>query len=192
MIENNGAPKPPKRRKKSYALSRMKYLTPDEVGALEATLLRNLSKPAHFRDALLISIALHTGGRALEVLNLKVRDFDPRAQSIYITGIKGSRDREVPIPKWLAIEIQAFIKAKGPQDRLFDISYPRLRQIWLIYRPANKVFHSLRHTFALRVYLRTKDVRLLQLALGHKSILNTIIYVDYVHSMSELRRILGE
>lgn len=181
-----------KTRRKSYALTKTKFLSEVEVEALEATLQRNMTRPMHFRDALLLSLALHTGGRATEILGIKAQDFDARAHSIYLTGIKGSRDREVPIPKWLSREVAVFVKGKSPQDRLFDITYDRLYQIWLFYRPAKKVFHSLRHTFALRVYMRTRDVRLVQLALGHRSIINTMIYVDYVHSFNELRRIVGD
>ena len=76
------------------------------------------------------------------------------------------------------------------QKHLFPISYPRLVQIWQHYRPVHKKFHSLRHTFAIELYKKTKDIRLLQMALGHRNIANTMIYADYVYSQTELRRLL--
>ena len=75
-------------------------------------------------------------------------------------------------------------------DLLFPISYSRLIQIWEHYRPTHKKFHSLRHTFAIRLYKKTKDLRLVQVALGHRNITNTMIYADYVYSQQELRKLI--
>jgi site-specific recombinase XerC len=36
--------------------------------------------------------------------------------------------------------------------------------------------HSLRHTFATELYRRTRDVALVQAALGHASIASTMVY----------------
>lgn len=180
----------PGKRQGAYALSNSKFLNPSEYDQLTMVLQRNLKNPAHFRDALILSVAVHTGARAKEVLNIKKSDFDELHGSLYVTGIKGSRDRDIPLPKWLSLELRQFIRPLAPQDRLFPITYNRFRQIWLVYRPAQKKLHCLRHTFALRVYMRTNDVRLLQIALGHKSILNTMIYVDFMYSRNELRRLV--
>jgi len=73
---------------------------------------------------------------------------------------------------------------------LFPISYHRLYQIWHQYRPVAKKFHSLRHTFAIRLYRKTKDLRLVQVALGHRNITNTMIYADYIYSQQELRKLI--
>jgi integrase/recombinase XerC len=53
-----------------------------------------------------------------------------------------------------------------------------------------KKFHSLRHTFAIELYQKTKDLRLVQVALGHRNITNTMIYADYVYSQQELRKLI--
>jgi integrase len=73
---------------------------------------------------------------------------------------------------------------------LFPITYNRLRQIWDLYRPVQKKFHSLRHTFAIQLYKKTKDIRLVQVALGHRNVMNTMIYADYVYSQTELRKLI--
>ncbi len=180
----------PKRRQQVYLMSRNKFLTSSELSHLTTVLERALKSPTHARDALLLMICLHTGGRATEILNLRKSDFDEVRHSIFITGIKGSRDRELPIPKWLSYEIRQYLKLKMSSEKIFPITYNRFRQIWLHYRPVQKKLHSLRHTFAINVYMREKDVRLLQLALGHKSILNTMVYVDFCYSLTELRRLV--
>lgn len=180
----------PKKRKKSYALSRGKFLTDAEYQSLCDLLWRNMLNPDHFRDCLLLLIAVHTGARAMEILNLQVQDFDPNAKSLYITGIKGSKDREIPLPTALANELRATLVNRYPTEKIFDISYKRFHQIWTKYRPADKKLHSLRHTFAVRVFQKTKDMRLLQIALGHKSILNTAIYTDFVYSQNEMKKLV--
>jgi integrase len=42
-----------------------------------------------------------------------------------------------------------------------------------------KTFHSLRHTFALRTYLKTKDIYHVKMLLGHSSVKTTEIYTEY-------------
>jgi len=46
-------------------------------------------------------------------------------------------------------------------------------------------FHSLRHTFAMRVYARTKDLLLVKKLLGHRSINSTLVYAE---ALDELPR----
>lgn len=176
--------------RQTYTLTRNKFLTSNEDENLKILLNRNLRSPAHRRDALMLSISRYTGGRATEILNLYPRDFDAENGAICISGIKGSNDRQIPVPKWLSYEIRNYLRGCDTSAPIFPITYNRLRQIWILYRPVDKKFHSLRHTFALELYFRTRDIKLVQLALGHRSILNTLIYVDFVYSVSELRRIV--
>ena len=179
-----------KKRKKSYSLSRAKFLTADEYKSLIELLWRNITSPDHYRDCILLLVAVHTGARATEILNLSVGDFDFVAKSLYICGIKGSKDREIPLPLAVANHLQAILTDRMSTEKIFPISYKRFYQIWLKYRPANKNLHCLRHTFAVRVFTKTKDMRLLQIALGHKSILNTAIYTDFVYSQGEMKKLV--
>ena len=114
-------------------------------------------------------------------------DIDTYEETVFIRGIKGSNDREIPLPKWLFREL---LNLTPEGVRIFPISYNRLRQIWQLYRPVPKKFHSLRHTFAIRLYRKTKDIRLVQVALGHRNITNTMIYADYVYSQQELKKLI--
>ena len=154
---------------------------------LEAVVRRYLYSEDQ-RDALLILFALRTGARAQELLNIECNDFDFDSGTVLIKGIKRSNDREIPIPDWLMKAMKGHLKRV--EGKPFDISYQRLNQIWLHWRPYPKNFHALRHTFAMELYLRTRDIKLVQIALGHRNITNTMIYLDYVYSRNELRRIL--
>lgn len=171
-----------------YALNKNKYLLDPEYDHL--LMLLNRYQFEEPRNCLAIHLALKTGARAQELLNIKKSDLNPYDQSVFIHGLKGSDDRELPIDPLLFEKIEDYSHKLKPENHLFEMSYHRLRQVWCEYRPVQKKFHCLRHTFAIRLYKKTKDVRLLQVALGHRNITNTMIYADYVYSQTELRRLI--
>lgn len=170
-----------------YSLNKNKYLLDPELERLEHVL--NSFFDEDERNCLILSLALRTGARVQELLNLTKLDINPHDKTVFIRGIKGSNDREIPLPTPLFDRLVNYSK-KQPSEKLFTISYNRLRQIWEMYRPVHKKLHSLRHTFAIRLYKKTKDIRLVQVALGHRNITNTMIYADYVYSQQELRRLI--
>lgn len=174
-------------RKSPYSLNKSKYLTDFELGRLNKILDSFELKDS--RNVLLLRLALKTGARANELLSLRKSDLDPQEETVFIRGLKGSNDREIPLKSRLFDQL--FKESQNSSgEMVFPISYSRLRQIWQLYRPVHKKFHCLRHTFAIQVYRKTKDVRLLQMALGHRNIVNTMIYADYVYSREELKKLL--
>ncbi len=170
-----------------YSLNKNKYLLEPEVERLVYILTSFKDKDA--RNCTLLWTLLHTGARAQEVLNLRKTDLNIYDRSLLIHGIKGSNDRELPLATWLFTRLEAQA-AQMSGDLVFGISYPRLRQIWEHYRPVEKKVHSLRHTFAIQLYKKTRDLRLVQVALGHRNIANTMIYADYIYSQQELRKLI--
>lgn len=168
-------------------MNKSKYLTDFELSRLHHILNSFESKDP--RNVTLLRLALATGARASELLATKKADLDSEERTLFIRGIKGSNDRELPLRPQLFDQLER-LKDQTPGEMLFPISYNRLRQIWQLYRPVHKKFHCLRHTFAIQLYKKTKDVRLLQMALGHRNIVNTMIYADYVYSREELRKLL--
>ena len=185
----------PSRSTPRYALNKNKYLIHPEYDYLHELLKNHAHR--ELRNCCLLFIALHTGARATEILNLKFSDLNRYDESLFIRGIKNSNDREIPLPSWLfqylislKVKRHSHKNSNCDDERIFPITYNRLRQIWQFYRPSEKKFHSLRHTFAIRLYEKTKDLRLVQVALGHRNITNTMIYADYVYSQQELRRLI--
>lgn len=180
----------------TYALNKNKYLLEPELTALQDTTSKAISSEtgktavsSETRNALIIQLGLATGARATELLNITKADVNMHDKTIFIRGIKNSNDREIPITDTLFTGIQSYVSSIQ-SDRLFNISYERLVQVWDMYRPVKKKFHCLRHTFAIMLYKRTKDLRLVQVALGHRNITNTMIYADYVYSQSELKKLI--
>lgn len=170
-----------------YSLNKNKYLLPDELDRLETLLDRQIEKDP--RNCLILLLALKTGGRAQEILNLTKSSLNAYEKSVLIQGLKGSNDREIPLHAGLFKALQSYAQALEG-ERLFPISYNRFRQIWDLYRPVKKKLHSLRHTFAIELYRKRKDIRLVQVALGHRNVMNTMIYADYVYSQTELRKLI--
>lgn len=181
-----------KMKKSRYSLNAGKFLTESESKHLEFFLRRSLEGP-DFRNALLLLLAMRTGARATEILNLRKDDFFIRENRghVFIRGIKGSNDREIPLHPWLtkALKLHAS-ELIGPHTPLFPISYHRMREIWVYYRPVKKPLHSLRHTFAIEQYRKHQDLKLVMTALGHRNIANTMIYLDYHYSSRELMRLV--
>lgn len=172
---------------KRYALNKNKYLLEAETDRLHYILESFKNKDA--RNCTLLWTLLHTGGRAQEILNLRPEDLNTYEQSVFIRGLKGSNDREIPLPAWLFPRLEQEV-SRAQENLIFPITYNRLRQIWELYRPVHKKLHALRHTFAIRLFKKTKDLRLIQVALGHRNITNTMIYADYVYSQDELRKLI--
>lgn len=170
-----------------YSLNKTKYLLEPEAERLEKILEASYEKDA--RNVLLLQLALKTGARAQEILNVRRQDLNAFDETVLIRGMKGSSDREIPLPRFLFEQILK-LATHVEGEKLFDISYNRFRDIWTFYRPVPKKLHALRHTFAIRLFKKTKDLRLVQLALGHRNITNTMIYADYVYSQNELRKLI--
>ncbi len=177
----------PQQKKQRYALNKNKYLLPPEFEKLEWLIESYWDNDR--RNCTLLKLALVTGARATELLLLTTKDLNPYDKTLFIRGIKGSNDRELPLKEKVFESLQTLTPEAG-SGRLFPITYNRLRQIWELYRPTPKTFHSLRHTFAIRLYQKTRDIRLVQVALGHRNITNTMIYADYIYSQQELRRLI--
>lgn len=169
-----------------YSLNKSKFLLEPELRLLNETLSK--FKDRDPRNVLLIELALRTGARAQELLNIQTSDLDPHEETVLIKGLKGSMDREIPLPSALFGRLLSF--SKGCDGLVFPISYNYFRYIWTLYRPIQKKLHCLRHTFAIELYKRTRDLRLVQQALGHKSISNTMVYANYIYSTTELRKVL--
>jgi integrase/recombinase XerC len=181
-----------KKRKAINRLDRDKFLDDDEYASLMITLTR---EPIT-RNKILIQLALATGARASELLNITDKDLNDTFRTVYVRGLKGSDDREIPLSK----ELYKLLKTLEPgvRGRLFPISYMRLYQIWGEFAPQKgaldsspKTFHSLRHTCAVRMYKKTRDIKVVQTILGHRDLRNTMIYVDFVYSQEKLREVMG-
>ena len=163
------------------ALTEKKFLTDEEFSCL----LRLCDRHRTTRDSILIRFILFTGARSCEALAV-TRDSLGKG-CVALKGAKGSNDRTIPLPPKFYKELIDYVdRVEG--ERLFPISTRMLRYIWRDYRPNfDKGVHCLRHTFGVRLYMNCEDIHAVKTALGHKSIINTQIYVDFVENVKTMR-----
>jgi len=165
-------------------------LTPDKyLSKSELLHLRKMLKEFPSRDATMIEVALATGARACELLSTTKENIYPDEKAIFFRGSKGGFSRTIPLKPALFARVKALADS-SPDGRPFPISYQRLVQIWADWKPANKSWHSLRHTFAVNLYEKTKDIQLVRKALGHRWLSTTAIYTDIKYTTEELRKVL--
>jgi integrase len=170
-------------------LNKNKFLSKSEYNRL----IVNLDKHElyDFRNVTMLMTSLFTGARPSEVLAITKQDLSKENKTVFLKGLKGSRDRELPLPPGIFSRLMTLaIEAPKDQERLFPIALRTMQGIWHQYRPAKKGIKSLRHTFAIRLYEKTKDIRLTQMALGHRYMNTTQIYAEYVYNQEELRRLI--
>jgi integrase len=169
----------------SYEIDETKYLTPLEVERLH----KRLEFARTLMERLIIEVALATGARASEVLALTRASMNHEARTLFIVGLKDSKNRSIPLRDKLWGELTEYAR-QLEGEKLFDISIRQFQRIWARYMPVKKKLHSLRHTFAIELYKKHRDLRLVQIALGHKSIANTMVYAACAYETEELRRLI--
>jgi site-specific recombinase XerD len=144
--------------------------------------------PVALRDRVMFSLLLGTGIRLGSLVKLQARDVDLKGRYIRIMA-KGGIEHKAYFNSGLSRRLRTYITASGldREDPLFPSRNgghlsPRQVQLrfkhWLEVAGIDPKYsvHSLRHTFAMNLYRKTGDLRLVQTALGHKRITTTEIY----------------
>ncbi|MBU1071870.1 tyrosine-type recombinase/integrase [bacterium] len=161
-------------------------LDAEEIGRLVNS---ELTGPTGPRDHALVCFMLLTGCRLAETAALNVADIDLDGGVVVLRSPKGGDPDRVMLSPQLAKILEVYIgKNSRPNAPLFTASTRRLsiRQIQRIVtsrvHEANITkritAHSLRHSFATRLYNQTGDIRLVQLALRHSHVTTTEVYTQ--------------
>ena len=184
--------KPPKNRGK---LSNGKWLPRKEWGEL-------ISRGSSRCAKLGIWLALQFGLRVGEVVNLRVEDIDLDNKYVHIqTRIgwtpKHNRNRSVPIAAPQKETLKKWIKERPDLDHPYLIYSSRNKQItertfqrWVKNTNLGIKPHDLRRSFAKVLYYDSnKDLKLVQVLLGHSNISTTSLYlgldVEEIHAKYE-------
>jgi integrase/recombinase XerD len=146
------------------------------------------------RNLCLLRVGLDAGLRAAELCNLKVSDLDMRTGRLIVRQGKGKKDRIL----WLREQTLELLSQWRQRSPVADPAGPlfctlqgnALSTVYLrtmVARYAARAGiqkrvhpHMLRHTFATDLYRQTKNIRLVQKALGHASLQVTQIYTHIV------------
>ncbi len=160
-----------------------KALRDDEQKRL-LTVLAAANGPEAERDRMLVELLLGTGVRLGSAIAPDIEDLDLGHGELTLRTTKNNRPTTAVLPAAIAERLKGFLgtRTTGPvfmaNDRRVSIRHVQRRIAhWLrAARITGRSAHSLRHTFACRVYSATGDLQVTQAALGHASIASTVIY----------------
>jgi site-specific recombinase XerD len=157
----------------------IRALSDDEQGRLLLALAQGKG-PAAERDRTLFVLMLGSGIRVGSALALEADDVDLERGELQLRTTKGNVPTSVPLSRAIVDHLRGYVAGRA-SGLLFPISsrhaQRRLEQwceragIEHRVRP-----HDLRHSFAIRIYRKTRDLLLVQAALRHRSIASTCVY----------------
>jgi len=156
--------------------ARTRYLSLEECQRLIASCMA-----PHIRA--MVSVALHSGMRLGEILNLRWYDLDFSSGFILVRDSKNGESRHVPMDATLFALFRAYPHRLGTDlvfsspagGRIVDVRTGFLNSC----KRAGLIdlhFHDLRHTFASQFVMSGGDLYILKEILGHKSITMTQRY----------------
>jgi integrase len=182
---------------------RVRYLTDDEESRIMAEL------PGRLRS--LAIVAIHTGMRKGELLDLTWGDIDFVSGTIFVREAKSGEGRRLPMNSVARAalsrlrderrgrlrarvvnrsEASGFVFAAPEGGFLHDLNrdwYPALKRAEI----EDLHFHDLRHTFASRYMMRGGDLYSLQILLGHKTaaMVQRYAHLSHAHLQAEVERL---
>jgi len=160
-------------------VSRLRFLSQEEIEALFANCDPHLYP--------IVFMALNTGMRKSEILNLKWSNVDLKHDLILLEKTKNNERREIPINQALKrVLLNLFTKRRLDTDYVFinPETGKRYTNLKRSFHTACKKkagikdfrFHDLRHTFASHLVMSGVDLKTVQELLGHKDISMTLRY----------------
>ncbi len=177
-----------------------KFLDGKQVAALRRTvdIQRRSGDRYSVRNAAIVETLFGTGLRVSELCALVVGDLylDRGAAQVLVRHGKGNKTRLVAISISLAKYLVRFIRWKNssgepasPESPLFMSERGGLMHRSAVHRvwkaaleraglPSHHGVHATRHSYAVELYLRTRDLRLTQRLLGHSSPVVTQVYAS--------------
>jgi len=176
-----------------------KILTEDETDRLLAQPNQRYFGPQ--RDYLFMHLMLKAGLRASEATALQPEHIDPMSGKLSVREGKGAKDRTLWVGEDLLVELREWndrrseeIGKEGgssgfllPTRKGTEVATSHLRRSVKRYARKAEIEevdrvspHTLRHTFATRLYRETGNIRMVQKALGHSDLSTTMIYTHVV------------
>ncbi len=169
----------------------VRYLSPDEDQRLYAAV------PARIEP--LITVALHTGLRKGELLQLEWSDVDFDQKILLVKNTKSKRRRYVPMNALVVEKLKSLPSAKdspyvfidpNSKEAILDIERA-WRKTLKLGKIQNFRFHDLRHTFASRLVQKGVSIQVVKELLGHSDITTTMRYahlapIDLIQATDKL------
>ena len=172
-----------------------RILTEEETEALLAQPNQRYFGP--HRDYLFMRLMLKAGLRASEATALQPEHLDLMSGKLTVREGKGAKDRTLWVGEEMLDELREWANRRTgevessrfllPTRKGTEVATSHLRRSVKRYarkadiKEVDRVSpHTLRHTFATRLYRKTSNIRLTQKALGHSDLSTTMIYTYVV------------
>jgi integrase len=156
--------------------ARDRWLTVEE----EKRVLEKATNPVWLRE--LLMVALHTGMRRGEILDLRWQNVDLLKRLIRIVKSKNGEKRSIPMSNTL-FNLFKGMNVRDISGRVFPVSKSSVRHAFDKAVEKAKIedfrFHDLRHTFATRLVQNGVDLYKVKELLGHKTITMTMRYAHH-------------
>jgi site-specific recombinase XerC len=160
-------------------------LSDDEQGRLLLALAQGKGRIAE-RDHALFVLMLGSGIRIGSALALEVGDVDLERGELALRRTKGDCPVTVPLSRAVRDHLRSYLDGRG-DGPLFTGHNGRAVSARHVQRRLGQWCktagiqhavkpHDLRHSFAIRIYRKTRDLLLVQQALRHRSIASTTVY----------------
>jgi len=182
-----------------------RILTEEETSSLLAQPNQRYFGP--HRDYLFMRLMLKAGLRASEATALRPEHLDPMSGKLSVREGKGAKDRTLWVGEEMLEELREWTDRRSeevgngeageeeagssafllPTRKGTEVATSHLRRSVKRYARKAEIEevervspHTLRHTFATRLYRETSNIRLTQKALGHSDLSTTMIYTHVV------------
>lgn len=165
-----------------------KYLTLNE-GLQIQNIFNKRNSRNYKRNNTIIALFLNTGIRLSELVNINISDIDFNKKIIKDVKCKGNIKRIILINDKTIKVLKEYLNTRNDNEKALFLSDRKnrisTRTIERICEEAYRLMglenrhytvHTLRHTFAIQMHKKTKDILLVKELLGHKSINSTEIY----------------
>ena len=169
---------------------------PEVLSLKEVEAIFNVCK--NFKHLMILKTIYACGFRISEITNLEIQDINSARNTVKIKIGKGKKDRIVPIPEELLIELRQYYKIYKPYKYLFEGQYSSIKNpkkystssIQSTIKKLSKLAgirrritpHTLRHSYATHLYEYGISLRSIQVLLGHESSKTTEIYTRVSNS----------
>lgn len=160
-----------------------------------------LANTRNLKHKTILKIIYACGLRIGELINLRIEDIDSKRNCIKVKQSKGKKDRLVPLPEELLVDLRRYYRVYKPKNYLIEgkniknnnsesvpYSASSIRNILKRAVKHSKIRkhvtpHTLRHSYATHLYEHGVNLRSIQVLLGHGSSKTTEIYthVSNVH-----------
>jgi site-specific recombinase XerD len=181
--------------------SNVRFLREEEYRNLR-DVVRESRRKSSVRDYAILEMALQTGLRISEICSLPVDDIEFSTRTtighVRVRRGKGGKERMVTLNDAAERALKAYldVRPKGTghkevflNNRLKPCDPVVISAVFKRYMKRVGIndasFHALRHTFATHRLKKGTDIKIVQDALGHKSLTTTEKYVHFMQEMMD-------